>query len=627
MGLMGTLREGNRVILWILLITFVGSLAIGGVLGGADIIDIITGRSELIDAVAMVNGESIKSGDYFNYVNLRYDQVRSQGAGEITDALRVQIGNEVWNELVTEKLIFQEINKRNIKATDEEVVWHMTENPPNYFRQDSVFQSNGKFDMSKYRQALSNPAYNWRLYEDDIRMSLPRQKIINLLASTIRVNKEDARQYYKKNKIRYNIKYVTVNNSLFIKDSTISISQFEIEEFYNANLENYKKEPDRLMSYAWFSKLPSADDSTLIIKEALSLKARAESGIDFAGLARAYSDGPSASEGGNLGYFRRGVMVKPFEDAVFSAEIGDIIAPVITDFGVHVIYIKNRRTSDKGDEEIEASHILLKMTAGPNTLSNNRSFANLFAFDAVELGFEAAAEANDAIIQQTDPIKYSDINLRNIGPLSDAVIFAFTSKEGNLSEVFENERGYYVFRLDVINEASVQPLDKVTPSIKIALELKKRNEKALSYAQELYEQALRSNMSLEYITELDSRLSVVSSPPFYLESNIAGLGKSGKLAGRLSILEPGSIARPILIASRAVIAQLVSRDTFEESAFELEYKEIQRQLLIARQNTIFSDWIEDLRGRAEIIDLRNNGLNTRRDHPYNPLHDHSNDLL
>ena len=627
MGLMGKLREGNRVILWILLITFVGSLAIGGVLGGADILDIISGRSELIDAVAMVNGESIKSGDYFNYVNLRYDQVRTQGAGEITDELRVQIGNEVWNELVTEKLILQEIDKRNIRATDEEVVWHMTENPPSYFRQDTIFQTNGKFDMNKYRQALSNPGYNWRIYEDDIRMSLPRQKIINLLASTIRVNKEDARQYYKKNKLRYNIKYVTVNNSLFIKDGSISISQSEIEEFYNANLENYKKEPERLMSYAWFSKLPSAEDSAIVMKEALSLKARAESGIDFAELAKAYSDGPSASEGGNLGYFSRGVMVKPFEDAVFGAKVGDIVAPVVTEFGVHLIYIKNNRTSDKGDEEVEASHILLELRAGPNTLSNNRSLANLFAYDAVELGFEAAAEINDAIVQQTDPIKYSDINLGNIGPLTEAVIFAFTAKEGDLSEVFENESGYYVFRLDVINKASVQPLEKVTPLIKIKLEFKKRNEKALAYAQELYEQAILSNMSLEQIVELDSRLSIKTSPPFYLDTNISGVGKSSELAGRLSILEPGDIARPILIASRAVIAQLVSRDNFEESAFELVYEEIQRQLLLARQNTIFSDWIEDLRGNAEIIDLRNNRLNIRRDHPYNPLHDHRNDEL
>jgi len=122
-------------------------------------------------------------------------------------------------------------------------------------------------------------------------------------------------------------------------------------------------------------------------------------------------------------------------------------------------------------------------------------------------------------------------------------------------------------------------------------------------------------------------LSIKTSPPFFLNSNISGLGRSSELAGRLSILEPGDLARPILMASKAVIAQLVSRDAFEEAAFELVRGELQRQLLIAQQNTIFSDWIEDLRQNAEIIDLRNKRLNLRRDHPYNPLHDHRNDDL
>ena len=614
MGLMGTLREGTHVILWILLITFVGSLAIGGLVGGADILDIITGRSKFIDAVAMVNGEPIKSEDYFNYVNLRYDQVRTQGAGEITDELRVQIGNEVWNELVTEKLILQEIYKRNIRATDEEVVWHMTENPPSYFRQDTIFQTNGKFDMSKYRQALSNPNYNWRIYEDDIRASLPRQKMINLLASTIRINKEDVREYYKKNKLRYNIKHIIVKNSLFMNDSTINITQFETEEYYNANLENYKKEPERLMSYMWLSKLPSAEDTAVVMKEAMSLKVRAEKGIDFAELAKAYSDGPSASEGGNLGYFGRGVMVEPFEDAVFGAEVGDIVAPVITEFGVHVIYIKNIRTTDKGDEEIEASHILLELRAGPNTLSNNRSIANLFAFDAKVIGFDSAAGENDEIIQKTGPIKESDINLGSVGSLKEAVLFAFTAKEGEISDVLENENGYYVFRLDEIHDASTQPLEAVSPLINLTLQFKKRNEKALAYAQELYEQTLSSDQFLDYIVELDPRLRIKTPPPFYLDISISGLGKSGELAGALSISEPGDMIRPVVVTSGVVIAQLVSKDNFEESAFELVYEELQRQLLTTQQNTIFSDWIENMRGNAEIIDLRNSRLDGEHTH-------------
>ncbi len=605
MGLMGSLREGTHVILWILLVTFVGSLAIGGFVGGADILDIITGRSNYIDAVAVVNGESIKSKDYFNYLNLRYDQVRNQEAGELTDAMRIQIGNEVWDELVTESLIMQEIDKRNIKATDEEVVWHITENPPDYFRQDTTFQTNGKFDFGKYRQALSNPRYNWRLYEDDIRRSLPRQKMINLLASTIRVNNEDVREYYKKNKLRYKIKYISVNNFLFLNDTTITITDSEIQERYNNNLDSYKKEPERLMSYVWFSKLPSAEDSSMIMKEALSLKTRAESGADFAELARAFSDGPSASEGGNLGYFRKGVMVKPFEDAVFAAKVGDIIAPIITEFGVHVIFVKSKRTTDNGTEEIEASHILLELQAGPNTLSNNRSLANLFRFDANEMGFDAAAEESDLVVQQTDPIKDFYVNLGNVGALSEAVSFAFTSAEGEISDIFENESGYYVFRLDKIKEASTQSLEEVSQLLRISLEFEKRNDKAFDYAKELYEEAVLSGGTLEDIIGLDPRLNIKTPPSFYLESNISGLGKSGELSGALSILNPGDVTRPILASSNVIIAQLVSKDKFDENAFEAVKDELQRELLTAQQNTIFSDWIADLRNNAEIVDLRN----------------------
>jgi len=422
------------------------------------------------------------------------------------------------------------------------------------------------------------------------------------------------RYYYKKNKLRYNIKYIAVNNSLFMNDSTISIPRSEIEQFYHANLENYKKEPERLMNYVWFSKLPSAEDSAIVLKEALSLKVRAENGIDFAELAKAYSDGPSAAEGGNLGYFGRGVMVKPFEDAVFNAEVGDILAPIFTEFGVHVIYIKNRRTSEKGEEEVEASHILLEMRAGPNTLSNNRSMANLFAFDAEEIGFEAAAEENLVIVQKTDPINESDMNISNVGPLTEAVLFAFTSKEGDISEVLESESGYYVFNLIEIKQVTIQPLEKVTPLINTILEFKARNNKALAYAQELYDQSLLTNKSLEYILELDSSLTIKTPPPFYLESNISGLGKNGELAGALSISETGEITRPILVTSKVVIAELVSRDKFEESVFDLQYQDLQRQLLTAQQSAVFSDWIEDLRRNAEIIDLRNKRLDIEHTH-------------
>ncbi|NIW40187.1 MAG: peptidylprolyl isomerase, partial [Nitrospinaceae bacterium] len=56
---------------------------------------------------------------------------------------------------------------------------------------------------------------------------------------------------------------------------------------------------------------------------------------------REYSDGPSASEGGDLGWFGRGQMVAPFEEAAFNAEPGSFVGPVQTQFGYHVIYVRD----------------------------------------------------------------------------------------------------------------------------------------------------------------------------------------------------------------------------------------------------------------------------------------------
>lgn len=67
------------------------------------------------------------------------------------------------------------------------------------------------------------------------------------------------------------------------------------------------------------------------------LKAQLDAGADFAELARAHSDCPSAQKGGDLGSFGRGQMVPPFEQSAFGMEIGQVSAVVTTDFGYHII--------------------------------------------------------------------------------------------------------------------------------------------------------------------------------------------------------------------------------------------------------------------------------------------------
>lgn len=77
--------------------------------------------------------------------------------------------------------------------------------------------------------------------------------------------------------------------------------------------------------------------------EAIKLREEIVAGKDFATAAAELSSCPSGANGGDLGYFSKGQMVKEFEDAAFSMEIGEISQPVKTSFGYHLLYLTDRK--------------------------------------------------------------------------------------------------------------------------------------------------------------------------------------------------------------------------------------------------------------------------------------------
>ena len=80
-------------------------------------------------------------------------------------------------------------------------------------------------------------------------------------------------------------------------------------------------------------------------EKAIALKAEIEAGADFAEVAKANSTDGAAANGGDLGWFGVGMMVKPFEDAVLAAEVGKVTGPVKTDFGYHLLIVRETRVA------------------------------------------------------------------------------------------------------------------------------------------------------------------------------------------------------------------------------------------------------------------------------------------
>lgn len=141
--------------------------------------------------------------------------------------------------------------------------------------------------------------------------------------------------------------------------TAITISDQEVDDFYQANSERMKR-PEEVHARHILIKLdPGADETADKAAKAKidEILVEAKGGADFAELAKQHSQGPSAPQGGDLGFFGRGRMVPAFEQAVFALEPGAISDPVRTQFGYHIIKSEERRGGDTVSKEDAAERI------------------------------------------------------------------------------------------------------------------------------------------------------------------------------------------------------------------------------------------------------------------------------
>ena len=121
--------------------------------------------------------------------------------------------------------------------------------------------------------------------------------------------------------------------------SKISISADEIKKFYSENPDYFKSKDSIKASHILIKTEENADEKTVAEarKKIDAILAKVKGGADFAEMAKEKSEGPSGPNGGDLGYFGKGQMVKPFEEAVYKLKVGELSEVVKTQFGFHII--------------------------------------------------------------------------------------------------------------------------------------------------------------------------------------------------------------------------------------------------------------------------------------------------
>ena len=153
------------------------------------------------------------------------------------------ISDQIWNQIVEENLLRNFIRKNNVDVGDSEIVFHLRNNPPDFLKQSPSFQTDGKFDGTKYVQALNNPAYakEWAQIENILRMQLPYSKLQRMITSASRVTEAELRQEYARRNLKVNGQLIFFSPSEF-STSSIDISDDDMKAYYDAHIDVFKEQ-------------------------------------------------------------------------------------------------------------------------------------------------------------------------------------------------------------------------------------------------------------------------------------------------------------------------------------------------------------------------------------------------
>ena len=605
MGLMTTLRTRMTVVLWALLVLFLLSMSIGGLVGGANIIDQLVGRVDPTRVIARINDQDI-SPDYFNnLVNQQINQFKSSGQ-TVNESMYERARGAAWTNLVQEVLVSSEIKRLGLEATDEEIIYHLRENPPPFLQSNPTFQTDGKFDSQKYLSALASPQGDeWAPIENWMRTSyIPNLKLTQFLNENVLVTDQDVKDDFVKKNVKYTVDAIHVTYDKAPKDK-IEPSETELTDEYRNSLSDFKHDELRNVSYVYWKKSPSKQDSLNNGYLVSDIMERAKAGENFADLANEYTQDPSGQEkGGDLGWFGKGQMVKPFEEAAFKASKGSIIGPIVSRFGSHIINVRDKK-SENGKEQVLASHILLKVEASPTTLSELRRVATLFSYDAQDSGFTVAANSNKLSIMNNENLDRGSSRLRTVGSMRGGVRFAFNNKAGSVSDVMENDQYYAVFNVDSLIEEGHKSFESVKTQLVNKVRRKKQKEASRDIIDELVIDLNANEKTLRSIIESQKRFDNVKDESKTITEGFTSIGRSNFVTGALLRSSKNDLLGPLETNRGWALIHIKEIASIDSAEYEVQRESLKGSLRTKKQNQHLQAWLDELKDNAEIIDNRN----------------------
>jgi len=686
---MGMMAKMRSLAPWFI-VTVGGLFVVFMVLSDSKIGDSMGRRS---NNIGEINGEAISYQDFANLMD-RYREFQLQQNGqEIQESQMEQFRDQVWETLVTQKLMEQKIKEFDLIVADNEIEDLLTgPNPPQSVTQYFI-DSTGVFNREAYDNAIRDPQNKTAVLqlEDQVRQQLLQEKLTNLVNASAFVTDEEITRKFVDDNIKMNADYVLVTLSPQ-KDSTLVANDDEIADYYKSNKENYKREEARKIKYVLFktgaslsdtvgiennlkaifkkmqtdtsgfktyvdiysdkpyavdtlqiSQIPvAAQDlvanadagsivgpiltndgyilyrvgkrikskdrlvkaSHILIKEKADADAayrELKAGADFAEMAKEKSQDPgSGAKGGDLGWFGKGQMVKEFEKAAFGGRIGRIQRPVKSQFGWHIILVK-----DKTNSNYVVESIVNKIEPSATTIDRIYENANDFQYLANENGFEEEAKALDFQVVESPELKVDASSIAGLGANRSLLLYTFANDVDDIGPVFKFQSGYVVAMISEVIEAGYKPLDDVKNRVTSAATKKKKSSKELSIVQDI-KAKIGDSGDLNLAKEVFPAAKVASVNNFSTSGSIPTVGREFVFSQTAFASNVNVVSDPLKGNRGSYLIKVTYKTDFDSTSFSLQKNTIRTTLLNQKKSALYTQWLVDIKEEADIVDNRFN---------------------
>jgi peptidyl-prolyl cis-trans isomerase D len=583
--------------------------------------------------IAYVNGELITGLEYDAKYREMLDALQKQYKQYWNDTLieAFQVKQRALDSLIEKRLISQESARIGLGVTDDEVANAIVTYP--------AFQVNGNFDEGRYRSLLNYNRMEPTDFESAIKLELLGQKIRHHIKCFFPLTDMEIMSYYSYQKEKVNIGFVSFNpkgfkgkieekqdeKEAYFKEheekyripekikiaylvlapsdflDKVTVAEKEILDFYELNQESFKN-PKQIKARHILLKLsPNATESeTSEAKEkARSLLKRLKDGEDFETLAKKYSQGPSASKGGDLGYFTRGKMVKPFEELAFSLKKGELGGPVKTKFGWHIIRVDDIKDATvKSFPEVRNQIVTTIKNDISKEIAHERGLA-LMDQMPYDIDLATYAAQHGLTVKETDyfPKKGAIPGLGEDERLKKSL---YSLEKGETSEIIEHNDKFYIIQVVDNKNSHIPKMSEVSAQLQKDfldhLSVVSAKREAESYLEELKGGADWLELAKNKGVKPDE------TGFFTRRENIPKIGYSSSLSEASFSLSsekryPDTVFE---VNNKVYIIRWLKKEDINKKDFEKEKKSFQQMLLLTKDRRIFNAWLQSIKEKAEI---------------------------